>query len=195
MKLQQITAKKLWVRTAVLTLFAFFALFLLLRLYGSYSAKPLSFSLTDHNGAPYSSLQDHKYKLVFFGFTRCADICPIALENMRNVYDALADKKAAIHPIYITVDPDRDTAETLQMYVGIFGSELTGLTGSRDELHDVYKLFSVYAKKVLPSGREEYIIDHTAHIYLTGKNDMVLEVFDYNMPAGQMAAKIERHLP
>ncbi len=195
MEQQQAHMKKLMARTIALTLLAFAVFFVILHIGGNYKTAPASFTLTGHDGTQYASIDDPKYKLIFFGFTQCADICPVALENMRTVFDRLGTANTQIHPIYITVDPERDTPELLKTYVSTFGPELTGLTGTQTELDAVFNLFSVYARKILPSGSERYIMDHTAHIYFMGKNDIVLEVFDYNMPAHAMADKIKRHIP
>lgn len=194
MKPQPITPTILWVRIASATTLAFLLLFIGLWFFGKISSSALSFTLTDQDGETYSSHHDPTMKLVFFGFTQCADICPLAITNMRETYDIMGKEALNLRPINISVDPERDTPDALKAYVRNFGPQLMGLTGEPGELQRIYKQFAVYAKKVSPSPEEEYIIDHTAHFYLLDTDDTLLKVFEYHMPPDQMAKSIRRQM-
>ena len=99
-----------------------------------------------------------------------------------------------VTPVFITVDPERDTPEAMRSYLQNFEPSFIGLVGSRVELEAVQKAFKVYAQKVQPPQYEEYLMDHSTHIYLLDKDDMVVDVYDYRIDATKMAQKIQSHI-
>jgi protein SCO1/2 len=152
------------------------------------------FRLIDQNGRAVSD-QDFKGEpfIVFFGFTNCPDICPTTLFEMSEVLKRLgpdADKTAAL---FISVDPERDTPEKLKDYVSSFHPRIFGLTGTPDEIALVEKEYRVYAKKV-PLKDGDYTMDHTAVVYLMGKDGRFVAPFNLKKSAGEAAADLRRRL-
>jgi protein SCO1/2 len=152
------------------------------------------FSLTDQNGRAVSD-QDFKGKpfLVFFGFTHCPDICPTTLFEISEVLKRLgpdADKTAAL---FISVDPERDTPDKLKDYVSSFHPRIFGLTGTADAINAVEKEYRVYAKKV-PLKEGDYTMDHTAVVYLMGKDGRFVAPFNLQKSADEAANELRRRL-
>ncbi len=151
------------------------------------------FTLTDQNGKP-SSDQDLKGKpfLVFFGFTNCPDVCPTTLFEVSEVMRALgpdADRTAAL---FITVDPERDTADKLKDYLSSFDPHVRGLTGGLDAITAVEKSYRVYAKKVPIDGG--YTMDHTAIVYLMDKQGRFVAPFNLKRKPEEAAADLRKYL-
>ena len=133
------------------------------------------FSLTDHTGKPRTDA-DFKGKLllVYFGFTYCPDICPTDLQNIGLAIDQLGPTGDAVQPLFITLDPARDTAEHLKDYVPMFHSRLIGLTGDAQAIAKAADAYRVYYAKVPAENRDDYTIDHTAFIYVIGTDGQYL---------------------
>jgi protein SCO1/2 len=124
------------------------------------------FMLTDQNGKSYTDrdLRGH-WTLLYFGYTHCPDVCPITLTLIADTMDRLGAKAARVRPVFITVDPARDTPGVMKQYVASFGKAFMGLTGNQAQIAQVLKEFRVYAKKrPLPGG--DYAMDHSGAIYL-----------------------------
>jgi protein SCO1/2 len=152
------------------------------------------FRLVDQNGRAVSD-QDFKGEpfIVFFGFTNCPDICPTTLFEMSEVLKRLgpdADKTAAL---FISVDPERDTPEKLKDYVSSFHPRIFGLTGTPEEIATVEREYRVYAKKV-PLKDGDYTMDHTAVVYLMGKDGRFIAPFNLKKSADEAAADLRRRL-
>src|SRR4029453_290391 len=112
-----------------------------------------------------------KYMLVFFGFTHCPDICPAELQVMLQSLDALGPKAEAVAPIFITLDPERDTPEVVGAYVKNFGPRFLGLTGSPEAIAEAAKAYRIaYSKFQDDPASSNYSIDHSALVYLMGKD-------------------------
>jgi len=154
------------------------------------------FTLTDHTGRRVTD-QDFrgKYMLVYFGFTFCPDVCPTGLQVMAAALDQLGPKAEEIIPIFISVDPERDTPEQLAQYVPSFHSRLIGLTGSPEEIQSVAKAYRVYFRKVKDEkSTAEYTIDHTSIIYLMDPNGEFVTHFTHATPVDVMVEKLEKVL-
>lgn len=124
------------------------------------------FALTDHNGQR-RTLADFKGKVVtvFFGFTHCPDVCPTTLGEMAVVMKELGKDADRLQVLFVTVDPERDTAEVLKRYVPAFHPGFLGLTGSADDIARTTKEFKIfYQKQPLPNGG--YSMDHSAGTYI-----------------------------
>jgi protein SCO1/2 len=122
--------------------------------------------LSDHNGQR-RTLADFKGKVVavFFGFTHCPDVCPTTLVEMANVMKELGGDSGRLQVLFVSVDPERDTAEVLKRYVPAFHPSFLGLTGNADEIARAAKEFKIYyQKQKLPSGG--YTMDHSAGTYI-----------------------------
>lgn len=122
--------------------------------------------LRDHNGQP-RTLADFKGKVValFFGFTHCPDVCPTTLAEMAVVMKELGEDAARMQVLFVSVDPERDTAEVLKRYVPAFHPSFLGLTGNAEEIARAAKEFKIfYQKQKLPGGG--YTMDHSAGTYI-----------------------------
>ncbi|MGO8738193.1 SCO family protein [Rhodoblastus sp.] len=126
--------------------------------------------------------------LVFFGYTHCPDVCPTTLARMSQVLQALGpDTKLKI--LFITVDPERDTPELMAQYASSFGSQVIGLSGDRAAIDKVMQDYRVYAQKV-PEKNGDYSIDHSAVIYLMGRDGKFLHAFNLQRPPEDAAAEL-----
>ena len=123
--------------------------------------------LTDPDGKP-RSLAEFKGKLVvvFFGYTQCPDVCPTTMAELSEVKRSLGADGARVQGIFVTVDPERDTAALLKAYVGNFGPDILGLRGSADETRAAAKEFKVFYAKVPGKTETSYTVDHTAGSYV-----------------------------
>ena len=131
------------------------------------------FSLTDQNGATVSDKQfAGKYRLVYFGYTYCPDVCPTTLQQLMGGFAKFeakaADRAAKVQPIFITVDPARDTPAVMKSYVAAFHPRLIGLTGSEAQVAEVAKEFAVYYKRRPAEGASGYLMDHSSAPMLFG---------------------------
>ncbi|EPY83630.1 hypothetical protein CB1_000547004 [Camelus ferus] len=136
--------------------------------------KPLlggPFSLTTHTGEPKTN-KDYlgQWVLIYFGFTHCPDICPEELEKMIQVVDEIDSIPTLpnLTPLFITIDPERDTKEAIANYVKEFSPKLIGLTGTKEEIDQVARAFRVYYSPGPKDEDEDYIVDHTIIMYLIG---------------------------
>jgi protein SCO1 len=152
------------------------------------------FTLTDQNGATRGS-DDFRGKLmlIYFGYTFCPDVCPTELQTMSEAIDRLGAKGDAVQPIFITVDPARDTQEQLKAYAENFHPRLLALTGSAEQIAQAARAYKVFYQPV-KQGDGEYLMDHSSVVYLMGRDGHYLAHFGGNLTAEQMAAAIAKHL-
>src|SRR5713101_2873807 len=152
------------------------------------------FKLIDQNGQAVTD-QDLKGRpfLVFFGFTRCPDICPTTLFEVSEIMRALGPDADRVRALFITVDPERDTPAALKDYLSSFDPHLSGLTGEADAVAAVAKAYRVYFKKV-PLDQGGYTMDHTAIVYLMDKEGRFVAPFSLKRTAEAAAADLRRHL-
>jgi protein SCO1/2 len=132
------------------------------------------FSLKDHNGKPVT-LESYKGKVVvmFFGFTQCPDVCPTTMAEMAAVMQELGPQAKDVQVLFVTLDPERDTAELLKQYVPAFHPSFVGLYGTPAEIAQTAKEFKVFYKKVPGKEAPNYSIDHTAGSYVFDKQGKV----------------------
>ncbi|TBU71017.1 SCO family protein [Pseudomonas daroniae] len=147
------------------------------------------FELQDQHGrAVNEQTFSGQWLLVFFGFTRCADICPATLMHMAKVLDGLGEQARQVQPLFISLDPERDTPDVLAAYTSFFDERILGLTGSVEQIRQVADAYSVYFQKV-PMG-DTYMLDHTGSIYLMGPKGELAELFSQRMTAEAMVQAI-----
>ena len=153
------------------------------------------FALTDHTGKSRTDADFRgKLMLVYFGFSFCPDICPTDLMAIGQAIDKLGPAGEGVQPLFVTVDPERDTAAHLAEYVPFFHPRLLGLTGDTAHIRDAARAYRVYYAKVVIDGAAEYTIDHSGFIYLMDRDGKYLGFFPPGTPADRMAAVIEAHL-
>jgi protein SCO1/2 len=151
------------------------------------------FTLTDQDGRRVTE-KDFlgKYMLAFFGYTYCPDVCPTELQVMMAALDSLGPEAAKVQPVFFSVDPARDTPEVLKSYVGNFGPNLIGLTGTPEEVAAAAKAYRVYyAKAGNSSSATDYLIDHSSIIYLMGPDGAFVTHMPYTTDASKLAAKLK----
>lgn len=154
------------------------------------------FTLTDHNGRRVTEQEWRgKYMLIFFGFTFCPDVCPTALQVTAAALDKLGSKADRVVPLFISVDHERDTPETMARYVSSFHPRLVGLTGSADEIAAVARAYRVYYKKTKDEkSAAGYTIDHSSIVYLMGPDGKFVTHFTHTTSPDAMAAALLRNL-
>jgi protein SCO1/2 len=152
------------------------------------------FHLIDQDGHAVSD-QDLKGKpyLVFFGFTHCPDICPTTLFDMSEVLRSMGKDADRVGAVYITVDPERDTAALMKDYLSNFDPHLRGLTGDPTAIAAVAKEYRVYFKKV-PLEGGDYTMDHTAIVYLMDKEGHFVAPFNLKRKPDVAAADLRKYL-
>ena len=152
------------------------------------------FQLTDQNGQTVTekNLQGRP-TLIFFGFTHCPDICPTSLFEMSEVLRAMGPDADRVNAYFVSVDPERDTAEVIKRYLSSFDPHLKGLTGDTDAVAKAISAYRVYAKKV-PLKDGDYTMDHTALVYLMDKRARFVAPFDLKRTPDQAAADLKRFL-
>ena len=154
------------------------------------------FTLVDQNGKTVTD-QDFRgrFMLVFFGFTHCPDVCPAELQVMSQSLDALGPKAEEVVPLFITLDPERDSAAVMAEYVKNFGTRFVGLTGSPEAIAAAAKAYRVaYAKFQENPASANYSVDHSALVYLMGKDGEYVTHFPYGTPAAKMTEALRRYL-
>jgi cytochrome oxidase Cu insertion factor (SCO1/SenC/PrrC family) len=136
------------------------------------------FQLTDQNGKSRSLADFHgKFVLVYFGYSFCPDVCPTTLGVMQEALDRMGADADRIVPVFITIDPERDTPAVLKTYMAAFGPRFVGLTGAASQIAAVEKEYRVYARKQpLPGG--SYSMDHSSVIYLMGPDGRLVTFYD-----------------
>jgi cytochrome oxidase Cu insertion factor (SCO1/SenC/PrrC family) len=133
------------------------------------------FALVDHTGKPRTDADfPGKLLVIYFGYTYCPDICPADLLAISQALDRLGAAAHEVQPIFITIDPERDTVEHLSDYVSAFHKSLIGLTGAPDQIRKVATAYKAYYAKVESDDHKNYVVDHTAFIYLVGKDGRYL---------------------
>jgi cytochrome oxidase Cu insertion factor (SCO1/SenC/PrrC family) len=135
------------------------------------------FALTDQYGTRRTDTDFRgKLMLVYFGFTYCPDICPTDLMQMALAVDQLGPVGEMVQPIFITVDPERDTPEHLKDYLPLFHPRFIGLSGDAAAIKEAARAYRAYYARV-PLDRSDYTVDHSAFIYLMGRDGEYLGFF------------------
>lgn len=132
-----------------------------------------------------------RHTLVFFGYTYCPDVCPTELQVMTAAIDMMGEDGKAITPVFVTVDPQRDTPEVVKSYVENFGPSLVGLTGTEDEIANMAKAYRVYYARSGNSGSDDYLMDHSSIIYLMGPDGRFVKHFTYTTDAPRLAKELK----
>lgn len=149
------------------------------------------FTLTEHTGKTVTEADfDGAYKIVYFGYTYCPDICPTGLTVITEALDLIGDDAAKIKPLFITVDPDRDTVEVMADYHQHFHESFSNLTGTPEQIADVARAYRVFYQKAADSGDDTYLVDHSAITYLMAPGGGFLAHFGPEATPEQLAKAI-----
>ena len=154
------------------------------------------FALQDGDG---NAVTDHDFRgklmLVYFGYTFCPDICPTELGLVAKALDALTpEQREKVVPLFITVDPERDTPSVMKTYTAAFHSGIIGLTGTVDQIEVAKKAYRIYAAKVPGGDEKTYSMDHSSVLYLMGADGAYLEHFNRNATLDQIVEDLRRRL-
>jgi protein SCO1/2 len=152
------------------------------------------FQLTDQAGQTVTD-QNLKGKptLIFFGFTHCPDVCPTSLFEISEVLKAMGKDADRVNALFVSVDPERDTAAAMKDYLSSFDPHLKGLTGNPEAVAKVLSAYRVYSKKV-PLKDGDYTMDHTALIYLMDRDGRFVSPFNLKRTPAEAATDLKRYL-
>jgi protein SCO1 len=153
------------------------------------------FKLVSTNG---ETISDQSYRgkwlLIFFGYTFCPDVCPTSLNDMSVALEKLGTEANDIQPLFITVDPQRDTPEVMREYLKSFDSRIVGLTGTQEQIDDVMKEYRVYAEAQKTAGDENYLVSHSAYLYLMDPRGTFVNVIQGTASGEEIAAWVRKEM-
>jgi len=152
------------------------------------------FHLTDQNGKAVSDADFRgRYMLIYFGYSFCPDVCPTTLGVMAQALDKMGADAARVVPVFITIDPARDTPKVLADYMKAFGPRFVGLTGSDAQIKAVEKAYRVYAAKH-PLDNGNYGMDHSSVLYLMGPNGKMVSFYDEAISPDDLAKDLKQKI-
>lgn len=139
---------------------------------------------------------DGKYRMIYFGFTYCPDVCPLDVQRMMQGYAQFAaaepELAAQVQPIFVSVDPGRDTPAKVGEFAAAFSDDLIGLTGTPDKIDAAAKAFGVFYEKTPPGSDGAYLVNHSRTAYLMGRDGKPIALLPVDEGADQVAAELER---
>jgi protein SCO1 len=137
-----------------------------------------------------------RYRMVYFGYSFCPDICPVDLQHLMQGFAAFErahpEEAAKVQPIFVTIDPERDTPATLKPYVAAFHPRLIGLTGTPAEIKAVAKAYGVYYAKAEVAGASDYLMDHSRQAYLFGPDGKPIALLPQDENGAAVAAELAK---
>jgi protein SCO1 len=152
------------------------------------------FQLTDQSGRSVTEKSlVGRPTVIFFGFTHCPDICPTSLFEISEVLRAMGPDADRVNAFFVSVDPDRDTAQSMRDYLSSFDPHLRGLTGGNKAVAQIISAYRIYTKKI-PLQDGDYTMDHTALIYLMDRQGKFVRPFDLKRDPEEAAADLRRYL-
>jgi protein SCO1/2 len=156
-----------------------------------------AFSLVNQDGKPVTEATYHgKWTLIFFGFTNCPDVCLIAAHTISDAMKQLDTKtRAQITPLFVTLDPERDTPERMKKWLNDYSPDFVGLTGTKEQVREARDRYKVYSqiRKISPDGKE-YLIDHSSFMYLMDPNGQYVAHFPHNVALEKLLEGIRSNL-
>ncbi len=158
-----------------------------------------AFALVNQDGKPVTDGDfKGKYRLMYFGYTFCPDVCPtdvaVIARGLQAYETAQPARAARVQPIFITVDPERDDPAALKAFVGAFSPRLIGLTGTPAAIDAARKNYGIYAKKVATSDPDNYLVDHYAVFYLFGPDGLPIAFLPHGSKAADVTAMLETYV-
>jgi protein SCO1/2 len=155
------------------------------------------FTLTNQDGRPVTERDfAGKYRIMYFGFTHCPDVCPTDLavigQALRRFEKSDPERAARVAPVFVSVDPERDTPAVLKEYVAAFHPRLVGLTGTPQQVADMIKRYGAYGAKEDPAAGGGYDVNHSRVAELIGPDGKPIALLPYDKGAEAVAAELER---
>jgi protein SCO1/2 len=139
---------------------------------------------------------DGKYRMIYFGYAYCPDVCPLDVQRMMQGYDRFKQAEPAlaadVQPLFVTVDPERDTPKVVGEFTSAFSDDLVGLTGSPAQVAAAAKAFAVYYEKGEESSAGGYLMDHSRAAYLMGRDGKPIALLPVEQSADAVATELER---
>tara|TARA_R110000868_G_scaffold197663_3_gene443903 strand:+ start:1609 stop:2217 length:609 start_codon:yes stop_codon:yes gene_type:complete len=154
------------------------------------------FELTDHQGTVRTD-DDFagQWLLVFFGFTNCPDICPMTLAEIAAVMDGLGENASRIQPLFITIDPERDTPEALADFVPRFDAGIIGLTGTPEQIGQTADSFHIYYDKIEEAAAPDgYTMGHSSQLFLFDQSGGYAASWQYGTPAEEILTDLRERI-
>ena len=155
------------------------------------------FTLISQDGRPVTDADFRgKNTLVFFGFTNCPDVCPLTLNNISRAMVLLGADANKIQPLFISVDPLRDTPNVLRKYLKHFDHRIIGLTGTPKQVVAVQRAYRIFAQRrnAVGAGSDDYLMDHTSISYMMGPSGEFKTFFSNGSTPEEFVTKIRQHL-
>lgn len=154
------------------------------------------FTLTDHRGRTVTERDLHgSWVLLYFGYASCPDVCPTELQTAVSAIEALGPELAArVRPVFVTIDPERDTPDRLAGYVALFDPRLVGLTGTPEQVRQAARAYRVYYARSRAEGSTDYLMDHSSFLYLLDPEGAVRALFRPDTSPDDLAAALRRRL-
>ncbi len=157
------------------------------------------FDLTDGSGETVSeSAFLGRYMLVYFGYSSCPDVCPTELSSMATALDIVAESDTALAeqvvPVFITIDPERDTPDAMKDYVAAFHPRMVGLTGSTEAIADIARKYKVFYSRGAAVDEDFYLMNHSGYVYFMGPEGKFITMFHGGTSPDSMAEAIRRYV-
>jgi protein SCO1/2 len=135
-----------------------------------------------------------RWMLLYFGFTFCPDVCPTDLQTISAALDKLGPLGQRVVPVFVTIDPERDTPAVLGEYTKLFDERLVGLTGSKEQVAAAAKAYRVYYARAKSRDSSDYLMDHSAFIYLVGPDGGFRALFRHGMSVQELTDGLKARL-
>jgi cytochrome oxidase Cu insertion factor (SCO1/SenC/PrrC family) len=132
-----------------------------------------------------------RWMLVYFGFSYCPDVCPTDLQTISTALDRLGPLAERIVPIFVTIDPERDTPAALAEYVKLFDERLVGLTGSKEQIAAAARAYRVYYARAKSNDTSDYLMDHSSFIYLIGPDGGFRALYRHGITPEELAGSLK----
>ncbi len=165
------------------------------------NARPLTFELDSHRfGKVTEKSWEGKYLLIGIGYTSCPDICPTTVIDLATAVNTLGDQSDKVVPIFISIDPNRDTPENIAMYVQYFDSKMVGLTGNDASIRNVARNmratygYTLEGKPIYPPLPARYEVFHSTYLYLYSPDRTLVDVFGYGEGGVNVGEKVKAYV-
>lgn len=155
-----------------------------------------AFTLQSHTGAEVTDdMLFGQYSLVYFGFTFCPDICPMTLQTVADAIELLPGQKGGlIQPVFITLDPERDTVDIMASYVSNFHPQMIGLTGTPEQVKEAADRYRVFYRTTPIGDEGDYTVDHSGYLYLMSRSGRYIDHFRKDVTVEQLTSRLRELL-